>query len=95
MANLSLDVDCTGEYIEIAIRSIWRDIEQWYLDRATQKLASLLEGATDEQIAEFEAKVGVLLPADYKASLKIHNGYVDFHSYSYTNLEHTHQICRF
>jgi cell wall assembly regulator SMI1 len=76
--------------IETAIRGIWGDIEQWYLDREPEKLNSLLEGATDEQIAEFETKVGVQLPVDYKASLKIHNGYVNFHSYTYTNLEATH-----
>jgi cell wall assembly regulator SMI1 len=76
--------------IEVAICNIWRDIEQWYLDRAPEKLESLLQGATDEQIAEFEIQVGVSLPVDYKASLKIHNGYVNFHEFTYTNLEATH-----
>lgn len=76
--------------IETAICTIWGDIEQWYLDRDPDKLSSLLEGETDEEIAEFETKFRVLLSVGYKASLKIHNGYVDFNPYTYTNLADTY-----
>jgi cell wall assembly regulator SMI1 len=73
--------------IEKAIQNIWKDIENWYRTNVPHFLEDLRDGVSDEHINEFEALFGVSLPEDYKASLKIHNGYVSLHDYTYLSLD--------
>ena len=73
--------------IEKAIQNIWKDIERWYRANAPHLLEDLRDGVSEEEIGEFEAILGASLPEDYKASLKIHNGYVTLHDYTYLSLD--------
>lgn len=72
--------------IETAIRGIWHDIETWYEKNAPDILKKLAEGASDQQIDEFESASGLSLPDSYKTSLRLHNGAAYFHDYEYLDL---------
>ncbi|MDQ2807415.1 MAG: SMI1/KNR4 family protein [Chloroflexota bacterium] len=65
------------------INEIWQAIEAWYQDKAPLVHDELRGGASDAQIQQLEEKIGVTLPADYKASLQIYNGEVSVHDYTY------------
>ncbi len=69
--------------IEGGIQNIWCDIEEWYSKNSPNLLASLNAGISSLELSELESLLGISLPNDYKCSLKIHNGEVYFHSYSY------------
>lgn len=59
------------------IRSIWSCIETWLATEAPSVLTSLNAGASDGEIASFEAKTGLTLPTDVRQSYQVHNGAVD------------------
>jgi cell wall assembly regulator SMI1 len=80
-------VSLTGANLEITIQDLWKEIEKWYKENAPNALEKLKEGASDEQINEFEAQVGVSLSDDYKASIKTHNGDVYVHDYNYVSFD--------
>ena len=44
------------------------------LDQATPLIATLNKGVTDSQIAEFEAEMGIALPAEVKQLYQTFNG---------------------
>lgn len=69
------------------IQNLWKDIESWFKENAPIILDSLGDGASDQQINEFETSIGTMLPNDYKESLRIHNGDVYFHSYNYLSID--------
>jgi cell wall assembly regulator SMI1 len=73
--------------VESVIQNVWKDIENWYKENAPNILDNLRGGASNKQISEIENSFGILLPDDYKASLKIHNGDIYFHSYNYLSLD--------
>lgn len=73
--------------VEAAIQKIWNDIERWYAENAPRLLENLRNGVSDQDISKFEARVGLKLPNDYKASLRLHNGDVYVHDYNYLSLE--------
>jgi cell wall assembly regulator SMI1 len=73
--------------VEAAIRDIWREIELWYKEKAPGILENLKPPASDEQIKEFEVRLGTSLPPDYRASLKVHNGDIYFHDYKYLRID--------
>lgn len=69
------------------VKQIWADIETWYKKNAPNRFEDLLPGAKEEEISQFESRISLFLPEDYRASLKIHNGEVYVHSYNYLNLD--------
>jgi cell wall assembly regulator SMI1 len=73
--------------IEESVRNAWKDIEKWYGENTPNLLQSLQPGASEQQLNDFETRVGFSLSKDYWASLKIHNGNVYVHDYCYLSLE--------
>ena len=69
--------------IEERMQQLWQDIEKWYQANTPALLESLKPPAGDSEIAECEAALGRALPDDYKASLKVHDGEVAVHDYTY------------
>lgn len=59
------------------IRDLWQRIERVLQTHAPVTAATLAAPATDQEIAALEAATGLKLPADLRASLKIHNGQND------------------
>ncbi|MGO8673127.1 MAG: SMI1/KNR4 family protein [Capsulimonadaceae bacterium] len=54
--------------------SVWKRIEVYLERTAPEMLAGLAPGATDSDLADYEAAVGVQLPDDVRMSLRRHNG---------------------
>ncbi len=52
----------------------WERLEAWLKANNPALLADLNHPATDAEIRELEQKLGVTLPADFVACLKVHNG---------------------
>jgi hypothetical protein len=52
----------------------WRRIEKWLSGHCPEVLASLLPGASDEEIAAFEEAIGRELPEDVRESCRIRDG---------------------
>lgn len=52
----------------------WKRIEAWLAAEAPAVLPSLLPGASEDRIARLEASVGAKLPADFRNSLRRHEG---------------------
>lgn len=52
----------------------WRRIEAWMSRHCPEVVVSLLPGASEQDIAGFEAVIGRELPEDVKASYRIHDG---------------------
>lgn len=61
----------------MSVEADWQRIESWFSENAPEALEALALGATDEQIAEAEAKLGIVFPDDFRTSLQIHNGEVE------------------
>jgi cell wall assembly regulator SMI1 len=57
-----------------AIAFAWRRIDTWFGTFAPSYARAFLPGVTEKELAEAEAILGVALPADVKASYRIHNG---------------------
>lgn len=73
--------------VEAEVQATWREIKKWYKKHAPKLLKDLRDGVADEEIEAFESKIGLSLPEDYKASLKLHDGEVYVHDYNYLSLE--------
>jgi cell wall assembly regulator SMI1 len=57
------------------MQALWDRFERWLVSCApAEALASLGPAASDAEIVEFEALLCVTLPADVRASYRIHNG---------------------
>ena len=52
----------------------WSRIQNWLIHNADVVAENLQPGATDEEIAALETKLGVPMPDDLRASLEVHNG---------------------
>jgi cell wall assembly regulator SMI1 len=59
------------------IREIWTRIERALAQHVPETAATLAPPASDEEIAELEAAIGLHLPDDYRQSLRVHNGQID------------------
>jgi cell wall assembly regulator SMI1 len=81
----------TKTQIEADIENVWNDIKTWYAENAPNLLEDLRMGVSDQDISNFETRVGLTLPEDYKSSLKLHDGDVYVHDYNYLSLERVHQ----
>jgi len=60
-----------------SVAASWTRIDAWLDANAPQVMATLQPGASDEQLADCESKIGQPLPADVKESFRIHDGQVD------------------
>ncbi len=69
--------------VVMAIEDTWWAIEEWYREHAPRLHADLGTGLSEEQIRALEERLGLLLPSDYKASLRLHNGDVSVNDYHY------------
>lgn len=56
------------------MQTVWRRIDSWLATHAPQVMESLHSGATDEEIAQAEAFLGVDFPDDLRLSYQIHDG---------------------
>ncbi|EFH88345.1 SMI1/KNR4 family protein [Ktedonobacter racemifer] len=59
------------------MQGIWKRIEAWLKDNAPEILDTLIEGATDDDLQEIEAEMGMRLPEGVKASWQTYNGTFD------------------
>jgi len=75
-----------------SVTQLWKRIDTWWQTFAPS--AQFSPGATPEELAEAEVRLGLTLPQDFKASYRIHNGdtggsrlmgYPDFYSLSYVH----------
>ena len=79
-STTSLTNRCSGltahsvRHLEIAMKEIWEQFENWLNIHWPEGLADLNPPATDHEIEELERELGVSLPLDFVASLKVHNG---------------------
>lgn len=56
------------------MQTLWTRFETWLSEHWPEGLGALNPPATNEQIASLEQALGITLPDDYVACLKIHNG---------------------
>ncbi len=56
------------------IEAAWQGIGAWLEQNAPEVAAGLGDGATKEQIAAAERKLGIALPEEVQASYSIHDG---------------------
>jgi cell wall assembly regulator SMI1 len=56
------------------MKEIWEQFESWLTVHWPEGLADLNPPATDQEIEELERGLGVHLPFDFVACLKVHNG---------------------
>lgn len=56
------------------IQLLWQRIETWMSNHAPQSRQSLLPGASETDIQLAETTMGIILPEDFKASSRLHNG---------------------
>jgi cell wall assembly regulator SMI1 len=68
---------------ENRIANLWQRIEKWLAQHAPDRLKELNEGASDRSIATLEKTIGRKLPADYAASLRLHDGNAYLTTYQY------------
>lgn len=57
--------------------ALWEQLEAWSKEHAPAMLTELNPGATEEQLEKLEQALGRELPADYRESLRVHNGEAD------------------
>lgn len=78
-----------------SVTILWQRIDAWFQNFAPTRAADLLPGVTPEELGEAEARLGLTLPADFKASYRMHNGagghgyllmgYPDFYPLAYVH----------
>lgn len=73
----------TDDELRAAVARVWQQIEDWYQQHAPTLLEWLKKGASDKQIADLERRLDLDLPAEYRASLKRHNGQGYVAGYTY------------
>lgn len=76
---------------EIEIDSLWNDIENWYKQHAPDELEKFAGPASEEDIVKLEEILGLMLPHDYKTSLRRHNGGGYLHNYEYFSTDEVAQ----
>jgi cell wall assembly regulator SMI1 len=66
--------------IEGAVKTTWQQLENWYQDKAPDVYKNLNAGASTEEIKDLQDELGLKLPNDFVASLKVHNGAMELHN---------------
>jgi cell wall assembly regulator SMI1 len=59
------------------ITEVWTQLKSWLATNIPQMLEGMNEGASEQQISDLEANLGVTLPDDYKTFLRLCNGESD------------------
>lgn len=59
------------------VKQLWERIEAYFYEHWPQKELKLRPPATEQEIAAAESELGVRLPDDFRASLKVHDGQDD------------------
>ncbi len=72
---------------DLLILRLWGDIAAWYRVHAPRAGKSVQPGASEEQVRRLEALLSCLLPADYRASLRAHNGDADLSAWHYLSAD--------
>lgn len=57
-----------------SVIELWQRIDTWLQTFAPTRAADFGHGVSPDELAEAEATLGLALPADFKASYRIHNG---------------------
>lgn len=57
------------------MKAVWNRIDTWLDRHAPAILSKLQPGATDEELRQAEAVIGIELPQEVRASYRVHNGY--------------------
>ena len=65
---------------ENAVITAWQRLEKWYHDKAPEIYKNLNDGASMEEVEILQNEMGIELPIDLAASLKVHNGAMEFHN---------------
>uniref|UniRef100_A0AAR2LNQ6 F-box protein 3 n=1 Tax=Pygocentrus nattereri TaxID=42514 RepID=A0AAR2LNQ6_PYGNA len=65
-----------GHYINhyTTLKKAWDDLKSYLGQKCPRMIASLKEGAKEEELDAIEAQIGCKLPNDYRCSYRIHNG---------------------
>ncbi|MCI4393241.1 hypothetical protein PGIGA_G00155130 [Pangasianodon gigas] len=65
-----------GRYIDYysTLKKAWDDLKSYLGQKCPRMIASLKEGAKEEELDAIEAQIGCKLPNDYRCSYRIHNG---------------------
>ena len=66
--------DAASEAIAQTVAHTWRRIEKWFGENGPSGLSAFHPGATETEISKLETALGVVLPADFAASYRLHNG---------------------
>lgn len=61
----------------MGVDDAWKRIETWLSAEAREVLPSLLPGASEDDISRLESSVGAKLPAEFRESLRLHEGQSD------------------
>jgi len=69
------------------VRASWEDIAAWCRAHAPRTGKTVRPGATEGQVRRLEALLSCLLPADYRASLRAHNGDADLSAWHYLSAD--------
>src|SRR5579859_413445 len=56
------------------VQALWQRIENWLNQYAPQAWHRLRPGCSEREIQQAEAAMDVILPEDFKASCRLHNG---------------------
>jgi cell wall assembly regulator SMI1 len=68
---------CVNDTFDLMMRDLWQRIERVLQTHAPDTAATLAPPATEEEIQALEAAIRLSLPADLRASLRLHNGQND------------------
>ncbi|XP_008323647.1 F-box only protein 3 isoform X1 [Cynoglossus semilaevis] len=65
-----------GRYIQYygSLKKAWEELKSFLQQRCPRIIASLKDGATEQELNNMEAQIGCKLPDDYRCSYRIHNG---------------------
>ncbi len=63
--------------MEVALLELWNRLEAYFAERWPHKELRLRPPATEAQIEAAEAELGVRFPADFRDSLRVHDGQDD------------------
>ncbi|KAM6945880.1 F-box only protein 3 isoform 2-T2 [Aplochiton taeniatus] len=67
------DLGCYMEHYAV-LKKAWDQLKAYLDNRCPRMIASLKEGAKEEELDAIEAQIGCKLPTDYRCSYRIHNG---------------------
>lgn len=70
-----------------SLESLWGDIALWYRSNGAEGMEPESEGYSESEISAFEEMLSAPLPSDYRSSLQLRRGAVEFYDYTYLPLK--------